>query len=312
MKIKTTTQRRIGRTGVLGLLLIGLTLVASGCSNVNTNSDQVGLHYKGGPFSSTSFSNCVASGTRNFDGPGDLHYYYPAGQRTFDFTGGKGSESDPITVVSSDNQELTISGGLTFNLDTTCNDADGGMLRKFHENIGLKFQPIMDEDGTTGDGWDNLLRFYMGQPLKKALSTEAQKYSWLALYNDPATRVKFEAAVNAELPTAVKATTGGNAYFLNFNLTLQQPTVNAQLSNGLLAVQVAITQRQAVEQQNLTVQAKLEQIKALTAVLGPYGYVLYDAMQTCLSSEKPPPGCPAFLAVPTGANINVPGPAASK
>jgi hypothetical protein len=75
-------------------------------------------------------------------------------------------------VVSKDNQELTITGGLTFHLDTSCDD-NGGALRAFHEEIGLKFQPVLDDAGkTTGTGL-KMLRFYIGQPLAKALTTEA-------------------------------------------------------------------------------------------------------------------------------------------
>jgi hypothetical protein len=124
--------------------------------------------------------------------------------------------------------------------------------------------------------------------------------------NDPATRLKIEQEVKRQLPTAVQATTGGNVYFINFNLILQQPTIASELVQGLTAVEVAIQQRKAIQEQNTTVNEKLQQIKALTAVLGPYGYVLYDAMQQCLTTEKPPPGCPQFLAVPAGTNVNVP------
>jgi hypothetical protein len=211
VKLSPTARRPFNRS-VIGLLAVA-AFVLAGCSSVSTNSDQVGLHYKGGPLSSTVYANCVPNNTRNFDGPSDLHYYYPAGQRTYDFTGGEGAESPPVPVVSKDNQTVNMIGGMTFYLDTTCTDegdSPGGILRKFHEEIGLKFQPIMDESGTTTNKWIELLRFYMGQPLQKALRAEAQKYGWLALYNDPATRLKIEQEVKRQLPTAVQATTGNN------------------------------------------------------------------------------------------------------
>ncbi|MDR7273853.1 SPFH domain-containing protein [Catenuloplanes atrovinosus] len=283
--------------------------VLAGCSTVSTESDQVALHYDAGAFSSTTFQECVTQNNRTWDGPGEKYYKYPAGQRNFDFTGSDDAESAPYTVVSRDNQELTVSGGLTFHLDTSC-DPDGGMLREFHEEIGLKFQPTMDGDGQTTDRWLEMLRFYIGQPLNKALATEAQKYDWLALYNDPATRAQFETAINANLGNAVMATTGGKAYFLQFNLTLQKPTPRKELVDGLAAVQVAITERQAVKEQNATVDEKLKQIEKLVAVLGPDGYVLYDAMQRCLTGEAPK-GCPQFLALPQGGSVDVPAPASS-
>ncbi|MDG4833096.1 SPFH domain-containing protein [Solwaraspora sp. WMMD1047] len=296
-------MRRLGITVGIGALLVLVT----GCSTVSTESDQVSLHYDAGAFSSTTYQECVTENNRTWDGPGEKYFTYPAGQRTFDFSGNDDAEVPPYTVVSKDNQELSVSGGLTFHLDTSC-EPDGGMLREFHEEIGLKFQPILDDDGRYTDNWLELLRFYIGQPLNKALTTEAQKYDWLALYNDPQTRASFESAINASLGNSVKATTGGKAYFLDFNLTLQKPTPRQELVDGLAAVQVAITERQAVIEQNATVDEKLKQIRKLVAVLGPYGYVLYDAMQRCLVSETAK-GCPTFLPVPEGGNINVPGPA---
>ena len=280
--------------------------VLAGCSTVSTESDQVALHYDAGSFSSTTFQECVTQNNRTWDGPGEKYHKYPAGQRNFDFMGGEDAESNPYTVVSKDNQELTVSGGLTFHLDTSC-EPDGGMLRDFHEEIGLKFQPTVDDDGQTTDRWLEMLRFYIGQPLNKALATEAQKYDWLALYNDPATRAQFEAAINANLGNAVLATTGGKAYFQQFNLTLQKPVPRKELVDGLAAVQVAITERQAVKEQNATVDEKLKQIEKLVAVLGPDGYVLYDAMQRCLTGEAPK-GCPQFLTLPQGGSVDVPVP----
>ncbi|MFV2107061.1 hypothetical protein [Micromonospora sp. LOL_015] len=151
-------------------------------------------------------------------GPGEKYYVYPAGQRTFDFTGSEGSESPPFIVVSKDNQELTVSGGLTFHLDTSCED-EGGMLREFHEEIGLKFQPMVDGDGQITDRWLEMLRFYIGHPLQRAMTTEAQKYDWLALYNDPATRAAFETAItrfrrNPQVAQARRQTVEGTVRLL--------------------------------------------------------------------------------------------------
>ncbi|WP_051799801.1 SPFH domain-containing protein [Catenuloplanes japonicus] len=296
-------RRTVAVTAAAVLMVPMLT----GCSTVSTESDQVALHYDAGAFSSTTYQECVTENNRTWDGPGEKYYKYPAGQRNFDFMGGDDAESNPYTVVSKDNQELTVSGGLTFHLDTSC-DPDGGMLRDFHEEIGLKFQPTMDGDGQTTDTWLEMLRFYIGQPLNKALATEAQKYDWLALYNDPNTRAQFEAAINANLGNAVMATTGGKAYFVQFNLTLQKPAPRKELVDGLAAVQVAITEREAVKEQNATVEEKLKQIEALVKVLGPDGYILYDVMQRCLGTE-PPKGCPTFLPVPPGGDVQVPAPA---
>ncbi|GGN85093.1 hypothetical protein GCM10010112_65110 [Actinoplanes lobatus] len=291
------------------VLTVVAALLTAGCTTVSTESDQVALHYDAGAFSSTTYQECVTQNNRAWDGLGERYYTYPAGQRNFDFTGSDDSESPPFTVVSKDNQEMTVAGGLTFHLDTGC-EPDGGMLRQFHEDIGLKFHPVIDGDGKTTATWLEMLRFYIGHPLNRALAAEAQKYDWLALYNDPETRTRFESAINANLSSAVMATTGGKAYFLDFNLTLQKPQPRKELVDGLAAAQVAITQRQAVIEQNATVDEKLKQIRKLVDALGPDGYVIYEVMQQCLAGAARA-GCPAFLPVPAGGNVNVPAPAAT-
>jgi hypothetical protein len=305
-------KRTFGRRAITAVVgAATLALVAAGCSTINTAPDQAGLHYKAGAVSSTKFADCVTSSNRNWYGPGDKTYTYPAGQRTFDFTGSPGSESGPLTVVSQDNQELQVQGGLTFQLDTSCDkitingkDYPGGILQAFHENIGIKYAAYMDDNDKTSDGWDEMLRFYIGQPLKKAMNQAAQKYGWLAIYNDPATRVKWETEVKTLLPAAVKATTGGADYFKNFSLTLQKPEPDPKLVSALAAAQVAITNKQAVIDQNATVDEELKQIKKLTAVLGPEGYILYKALQLCATS-KDNAGCPAFIPVPQGSSLNI-------
>lgn len=302
-----SNMRRFG--GLALALIAGFVLIfSSGCSTVSTQSDQVALHYEDGAFASIEYEDCVPAGKRVFDGPGDAHYSYPKGQRTFDFSEAEGAESGVLTVVSKDNQELQISGILTFNLDTDCKD-DGGMLRQFHENIGLKYSAYMDEDGdgTTSAGWGKMLDAYMGQPLEKTLNTVAQQYDWLALYNDSVTRVAFETAVSEQLGAAIETTAGG-AYFENFSLTLQKPKPNAALVEALAAVQVALTEHDAIEQENQNIADAATGWAELVEVFGEEGAVVYEVFMACINAEVPPPGCPDFMVVPQGTNLSMPVP----
>lgn len=100
-------MRRITGGAAVATLLSALFATA-GCTTVSTDSDQVALHYDAGAFSSTTYQECVKNNNRTWDGLGEDYYKYPAGQRNFDFTGGDDSESAPYTVVSKDNQELTV------------------------------------------------------------------------------------------------------------------------------------------------------------------------------------------------------------
>jgi hypothetical protein len=293
------------RKMLIALGAVAALLFAAGCSVGRTEPDQAGLHYSSGHYSPTSFSNCITPSSRVTNGPGDKYFNYPVGQRTYDFSNAPDAEAGPINIVSKDNVELHIEGGLTFQLDTSCDPIKigsvqykGGMLEAFHERIGLKYKAYMDGDNFS-NGWIDALRFYMGKPLVNAMQTAAQKYDWRDLYNDPAVRVAFENEVKSVLPASVSAQTGGQDYFNNFNLIVQKPEPPKNLVDQLNAIQAAKLQNQAVQQQNIKVQTELAQIRSLVKALGPYGYILYK----CVTDKDA--NCPDVLPVPAGSNINI-------
>src|SRR4051794_6082356 len=110
------SMRGIAATaGALGLML---SLSACGTHSVSTAADQVALHYSGGPFSSKAYKSYVPASTKKWFGPGDKEYLYPAGQRTYDATGGKKAERDSITSVSADSVEMATKVSITFQLKT--------------------------------------------------------------------------------------------------------------------------------------------------------------------------------------------------
>ena len=276
-------------------LAAATALFLSGCSVASIEPDQAGLHYKGGSFTSTHFANCIDPGSRAFDGPGDKHFAYPAGQRTFDFSGVKGADSPPIVVSTHDNIEMKVLGVVTFNLDQKCE-----MLKKFHEQIGLKYAAYTDgeKDGTS-DGWDRMLNVYLGQPLQRAMNEATQATDWKSLYNDSATKGKWEAKVAKLLPTYV-AQQAGEDYFVNFKVTIQKPEPPAEIVKGLQAKQAADLQNQAQEAKNQQVVTELDSIQELVKVLGVDGYLTYKAIQDGRVSVMP---------IPQGAGVNLNPPA---
>lgn len=287
--------RTAARIAALALTAGALT----GCTVASTQPDQATLHYDAGPLSATKFSDCIPASTRDVNGPGDKYFYYPAGQRTFDFTGGDGSESKPLAVTSKDNVQLTVSGSVTFNLNSTCE-----VLRKFHEQIGLKYEAY-EADGTDreSEGWRQMLTIYVGQQVQRALNQTAQQFGWIQLYNDPATRTRVQQQVGAAVPGLIKQQAGDD-YFENFQLTFGKPTPPDGLVQSLAAAQQALTDLQAVRNRNQTVAAQGSQIEQLVKQLGPYGYVLYRSLDLC---EKDSAKCPTYLPVPQGTNLNVTG-----
>jgi hypothetical protein len=279
--------------GVAALAVLALTV--TGCSGVSTQPDQVALHYEAGPLSDTTFADCVEQGTRAWDGYGDKHYSYPAGQRTFSFADGDGQDSGPFTVPAG-NVPLILSGVARFSLNTDCDT-----LREFHEQIGLKFKAYSDDgEDATSDGWRTMIATYVQAPLQRAMNDATQGADWTALYNDPTAKAAWEARVAELLPTYVEQVSGGD-YFVDFQLTLQKPKLPDALTAALQAQEEAIAQNKAQEQRNVQVQSELESIRALVAVLGPDGYNTYQALKDGRITFYPLPQGSGLVLPPTTA-----------
>jgi len=149
--------------------------------------------------------------------PGDSHYYYPAGQRTYKFAGADEDEAKalgadgPAIKVVKDNITLMLSGTVTFSLNTDCD-----VLKKFHQQIGVKKWGekkkaawISDGGDESYYGWDAMLDVYIEQPLQRAATDAllAEQKTYLDLYNGSG-RAEFEQAIQADLPGSV----GGPAW----------------------------------------------------------------------------------------------------
>lgn len=275
-------------------LALAATTVLAGCS-ISTGPDQAGLLYDAGPFSSTTFDTCVDPGQREFHGPADHTYAYPAGQRTFTFSKADTADMGTATVVSSDDLELTVTGLVTFQLNVDCET-----LRQFHEDLGLKYKAHTDT------GWSDLLLDYIGQPLNRALDDATKSYAWRDLYTSADAKAEWEVEVAERLSRYIKEQ-GGEDFFISPTykgkgkpgapqLTLQQPTPPKEVRDALTAAQEAVEKTTAQEAENARVEAELEAIEDLVDVLGPEGYILYQALKD---------GKVDFLPVPTGGDLNV-------
>ena len=279
---------------LIAIVVIIMLGFATGCSVAKTDPNHQGLHYKGGAFSATKFANCFGSSTRNYDGPGDKHYYYPSGQRTFSFTGSSGSEAKPILVTDSNGQQIAIPGYVTFTLTSDC-DA----LREFNERLGLKYHAYATKgDADQPAGWETLLVNYLETPLQQAMNKAAQDADggWKALYTNTATQQQFEADVKSALPDLVTQAMGGDYFTINA-VQISKP----EISQGL---QDAIEKRQEAEQANAAQ-------KALNAKI----LTQFDTIKHCLKTGLDKQSCTLiylqqsgadipFLPVPQGGNIN--------
>jgi hypothetical protein len=122
---------------------------------------------------------------------------------------------------------------------------------------------------------------------------------WKGLYNDSKVKAAWEKTVAMLLPQYVKQLAGED-YFTGVSVSIQKPEPPAAIVKALAGEQVAVAENNAQLERNATIATELASIRALVKVLGPYGYVLYQA-------EKD--GKLPLMPVPAGGSINVAPPA---
>ena len=235
---------------ILVIAAVVLAMFTTGCSVVNTQPDEVALHYKGGMFSSAKFDKCIPVSNREFDGPGDNHYTYPNGQRTFSFTGREGSEIEPVPVVTNDSQELNVPGFVTFSLNTDCDT-----LRTFHERIGIKYGAYKD-----GGGWDAFLNDYLAVPLKASMNKASLDTDWRTLYSNAEAQKAFETYVKENLPEEVRKALGDDFIKIH-EVSIEKPKPSQGLRDGLAAKEEAKLQDDAQKQKNAVARTKYDSMK---------------------------------------------------
>jgi len=243
------TLNRKGWMGVALLVLLIVVLVLfSGCATTSAPADLKGVHYSGGSFSSKKYDNCIEPSSRDFS-PGDKYYYYPTRQISFEASESDSAERGRFKVVSSDSAELYVPIRLTFQLDTKCET-----LRKFHEEIGSRYNAAIQDDvtddgeTTSADypgGWVDLLNDVIGKPLDNTLIRVAQEYSWREVWNDDAVRLEMQTEVRESIEELVNDQAGGD-YFSDFTVLVQKPEpVDQALVNAIAAEQAGIAEARA-------------------------------------------------------------------
>jgi hypothetical protein len=293
-----------GGVVALGLLL----LLVARPSSISTGPDQVALHYKGGAFSSKKFSDCVAPSNREFDGPGDFHFAYPASQTNFVFDAQDG-DSGPITFVTKDGIEMTVEGVTNFLLNTSCEPIEigqttytGGALQRFHELIGNRYSAYMTSNGARSDGWRQMLNVYIFRPLDTATDRAGQNYTYAELYTDPNKKAQWERDVLSQLPDLVNRQTDGDTeFFQNFAVTFQKPEPPQSIKDELVKQQAAVAKakaaeaeaaaREAAAQAQIAVErAEAAKISERVKVLGREGFLQQYAIDHGINPFQPSGG----------------------
>lgn len=285
----------------IAVLASGGVLLVAACSSVTTQFDQEALMYKGGSLSSKTFKQCVPVSKRVTGGPSDNYYVYPVNQRSFDATGGKDAEANAPTIVTKDSVEMKVPYTVTLTLKRDCDS-----LRKFHENVGNKYQAwwggtdfVDANEDDVPDGWVKMLNFGVGIPADSVLDQIAVGYNWRDLWQKADIKVKVQNEFADKLQDAIDRQLGGS-YFDVGVITLQKPDpTNADLKKAVADEQAAVSKAQsaqaqanaqklAAEAQIAVAKAEAAQIAEQVRVLGPDAYVRLEALKKNINPYPAP------------------------
>jgi hypothetical protein len=307
-------MRRGVRKGAAAACL--LILVAAGCGTASTKTNEVALVYTGGVIEDAKFERCMEGGANNNRiGQGSTAYVYRTDQRTF--IGGDtdaGADTPEVTVVSKDNIRLSVPYQLYFKLNYDCGGEDGGILRKFHDNLGVKTEAWVgggDDSNNPDAGWDKMLNEYFRPQIERSLERGALQYDWKALYSSEEARKGMQDVTVGFLRDAIIEVIGAQ-YFCGpsyngpgtdcgpFTMTIGKPApVDDKVIAGLEAVEANRGQVDAQAQENARKDKELEAVSRQIDKLGPGNYVLLEGIRS---------GKISVMVVPPGTNVQVPSP----
>lgn len=280
---------------VFGVFALVLT---TACTAVDTDADEVGLHYEGGSYSAKKFKECYDPSTHDRVGPGDKIYLYPVGQRTFSFTGKAGSESDPIAVKTKTvGINNTVAGYVTFTLNTDCKT-----IRKFHETVGKKYGAYGEDSGAFSggklpDGWVKFLNDYIQVPLDSTMDTIGRTYDPYVLSASPEAQDEFEQKVKAELPRAIEAALGSQYIKVN-SVQIKTPELPESLRASLEATEAAKLDKQRQDERNKVAKSAYQQYADCKKVLSE---------SACITLKLAEDGKIPVWIVPKGENLHFEG-----
>ncbi|CCI54425.1 MAG: SPFH domain-containing protein [Tetrasphaera jenkinsii] len=244
--------------GVILALLIGaMNLVRT----VASPADEVAVHKGGGVIEAPNSKGCVSANSRQIRKPGDKYYWYPASQRTYNFTGGDGADHESFSVVSKDFQQLEVPGSVEFTLNVDCT-----VLTRFHDAIGNRYHAFYtssDEWSETNDGWQRMLDLYFAPALDATLDRVAKKYTWKELYADPTIKDEMNRTVNEQLATLIQQKMPGeDEFFQGFSALIQQPRPSDALVQALSDEEAGRAQAAAAKAKAVA-DAETEQARAV-------------------------------------------------
>lgn len=226
-----------------GIILGASIMAVTACSSVSTTGSTVALQYSAGPFDTKAFSKCWSENQKSLSNdPADDYFYYPAGQRDFDFDEGEGKDSGPFQSTTKDNITISTTGVVKFELNTECKEYTdstgkkwpGGVLQYMHETLTNQKGAFGDESGAMSQpNWSNFLRAYLGAAVDKAVDNSTLRFSHLELNNNSEVKTKWESGVKEDAEAIVQTLTQGAPIFKISAVVLQKPKLPESIEAGL-------------------------------------------------------------------------------
>jgi regulator of protease activity HflC (stomatin/prohibitin superfamily) len=285
--------RAVARAAAVGLLLLIVLLITVPSSFKKTDANEVGLSYGGGVFEGRHYQRQVNPGSGLFfNGVFDKLYRYPSTQRNYiislEASEGDREHQDSIQAPSSDGVQITYQMAVTFKLNT-----NPEKLRKFHEQLGLKYHAY-----DNNDGWDRLLNDTMRQQIENATQRVSRRYTSEQIYRDTTVVRKIEGEIGQGLKEGVNVLLGDN-YFCgptfvqgkhdcpDFQFVIKKTDVPAPVRESFekikIAQNAALEAAQNVERAKQEALAVQQRVSALTACvkggIPAHECVLYQAVE---------------------------------
>lgn len=257
-------------------IVMFLAIMLTGCASYDANVDQTAIEQQGYILfkDDKELVECYSAGKSGFGGMGNDVFYYPAGQRTYSFTGTSSeAEIDPVPVVTADNQTLRVPGFVKFTLTSSCED-----LYEFHQKVGVKYGAYENA------GWNNLLNDYLGVAVTNATNDALGTYNWQELYQDTSIRNGVTNELVESMQEQINSALGGDWIKVN-SVSISKPIASESLTAGL----------EESEKQRLANDA---QKQANTKIL-----TQYDTIKACLDTGLDKQSCTLIFLSQNGADI---------
>lgn len=196
----------------IGAVTAAMVVGLGGCT-ITPQTDEISLHYHGGPLEGNSFDRVIlpgeAAGNWNV---ADTTIDLPTSLRTWNIDPAEGADQrSAIVAPSSDNVPvavwLQVNMLLNTNTDDLGEDFEGGTLRKFWETIGKRYEADTDV------GWIDMMKVTVVPALKKAVTDTVRAYeSDPLVYNTDGVYVEVQSQIGQRFLEELERLSGGQFF----------------------------------------------------------------------------------------------------